>query len=261
MKYTTTLGETIEYPKPRPDVSAFLTRAKEAAEDPAVSEAELITLIYGPDNPILEQGRFPGRGAVTKEVLANPIYHVLQDLLQHKRITLGHVSAEQLLSSFSLTVSEAAKKLGISQAAIRKAIAANHLSATKRPNGYLIDPRSVDSYRSRVTKRGLDKGPDLRARVGSAPGTSVRLKVEGEKVVDRSKDGAARFVDLEAAEFHEAALACSDEEQSLFLRVAPAVRKSRFDFGPFWLEGKFKIVEREEEPKKAVRRFREFSPS
>lgn len=259
MKYKTTLGETIEYPKPKPDVSAFITRVKEAAEDPAVSENELITLVYGPDNPVLEQGRFQGRGAVTKEVLADPVYHVLQDLLQHKRITLGHVSAEKLLASFSLTVSEAAKELGITQAAVRKAISNNQLSATQRPNGYLIDPRSVETYRSRVTKRGLSKGPDLRARIGSAPGTSVRLKVDGEKVTGREREGDAKFVDLEVAEFSGGALACSDGETSLFLRLEPAVRKSRFEFGPFWVEGKFKVVEREESPKKAVQAFRGFS--
>lgn len=258
VKYTTTLGEVIEYPKPRPEVAAFLERVREAAEDPMVSENELITLAYGTENPILEQGRFVGRGAVTKEVFANPLYQVMQDLLQHKRLALGGTTTEQLFESFSLTVSEAAEQLSVTQAAVRKAILAGYLSAVKRPNGYLVDPRSVASYRGRVARRGPAKGADLRARVGNAPGMSFQLKVAGVHQVGRERKGDARSIDLEAPTFRRAAVVWHSKEEHLFLALERAVRVQRLEFGPFWIEGKFKIVERSESPQGGATLFKKF---
>lgn len=259
--YQTTLGEVIRYPRPSPEVAAFLARAKEAAEDPAVSEGELISLVYGTENPILEQGRFPGRGAVTAKVLRDPVYHVLQDLLQHKRIALGHTTADALIGTFTVPVSAAAEELGINSSAVRQAIAANKLSARKGANGqYLLDPRSIASYRLRVQKRGPEKGPALRIRMGNRPGQSFRVKAPGLHVTERRKEGDARIVDAEVPSFESAAIGFSGRELNRCFILAPAARIFRYELGPFYVEGRFKIAEKVNDAKRASERFKAFEP-
>ena len=86
-RYTTILGEVIEYPAPSSEVAAFLERVKRAAHDPSVSEAQLSELVYGRENPVLDQTIFPGRGAVTKAVHANPVWPVMQDLLDAMQLS------------------------------------------------------------------------------------------------------------------------------------------------------------------------------
>ncbi len=84
-KYQTLTGTTIEYETPTPELAEFLARVTEVANNPEMAEPALVDLIYGPDNPILQYGVLPGRGLVTKDVQANPVYAVLTDLLERKR--------------------------------------------------------------------------------------------------------------------------------------------------------------------------------
>ncbi len=262
--YTTTLGEVIEYPTPAPDVAAFLRRCIDAAEDPRVSEDGLVGLIYGAENPVLEQGRFEGRGAVTKAVLANPLYGVFLDLLDHKRVALGKTTVDAQKAAYSVRVSDAAVELSMTPDAVRKAIVSGHLLALNTPDGYRIDPRSIADYKATRKPRGPSRGPALEVVMGSAPGLSFRAKFVGLHVVEKSKSGdGGSLARAEVAEFRKGAICFSEKKANgktlnrCFV-LAPAARASKYEHGPFSVSGKFKIIETENDEKRAAQLFREF---
>jgi excisionase family DNA binding protein len=169
-RYTTILGEVIEYSRPRSEVAAFLERVKRAAHDPRIDASELTELVYGRENPLLDQTIFPGRGAVTRSVMRDPVYHVMLDLIEAKRVQTGALDANAVLASFTMTVAEAAARIGISPSAVRQAIAAKRLAAVKRGNAHFIDPRGVDAYRDHVVRRG----PSPRTGMAGAAGRPGR---------------------------------------------------------------------------------------
>lgn len=260
--YTTTLGEILEYPKPPAKVAGFLRRAQEAAEDPRVSENDLIDLIYGTENPLLEQGKFKGRGAVTKETLSSPLWPVFLDLLQHKRIALGLTSRERLEGLFTETVTEAARRARVTPDAIRKAVARQQIAALRKPGGHLLlDPRTVDTYIKGRIDKGFEKGPAVRLAIGNAPGQSFRVKFAGLRLGEsgKLKDGKIRFAEVDA--FERAALMITGKEMHRTFILEPSSRKHRYESGPFYLDGYFKFVEKINNATKASRAFRDFEPA
>jgi hypothetical protein len=267
IKYKTTLGETIEYPKPAPDVAKFLARIEEAAEDPRVREDAMIALVYSTENPILEQGKFEGRGAVTKAVLANPLYRVLLDLLEHKRVALGKVTPDQLGAAFTMTVAEAARELDITPDAVLRAIRAKRIAAVKKPTGYLADPRSVQSYRETRARGGMERAPDLRIVFGSAPGKSWRVRFDDLAIESSQerKDGTKLKIGSVASFVGKGAICFSETKRdgtklNRFFLIEPARRVSRYptEGGPFYVEGLFRVAETENDPQKAAKAFAAF---
>jgi len=120
--HETLSGHTIEYPDPDAKLDRFLKRARDLLDDRKATEDDLIVLIYGDENPILDRALFPERGMVTKEVLENPVYAVLQDLLGRKRAAIKGQTAEQLGKAFTITVAEAAEQAGVTEDAINRGI-------------------------------------------------------------------------------------------------------------------------------------------
>lgn len=261
--YTTTLGELVEYPKPPANVARFLERAQAAAEDPRVTEDGLIALIYGTENPLLEQGKFKDRGAVTKEVLANPLYRVFLDLLDHKRIALGKTTAPKLEAAFTDTVADVAKRYGVTPGGVRKAILSKRLVAIEKPNGYLIDPRSAEAcFGGERKARGYAKGPALTLAFGNVTGASFRVKFANLRFVEKKKlkDGKLDLAEVDS--FQRAAIHMTGKEMGRVFIIEPAARKRRYDFeGLFYVVGLFKIVEKVNDAKKASEAFRAFEPS
>lgn len=155
-------GEAVTYPEPPPALAGFISTVRAAVEDETVTENDLIRLLYGIDNPLLVQGIIPGRGAVTREVLQNPVYHVLLDLLAQKQSSTGRLDKSRLGERFTMSVGDAAEKLGISRQAVIGAIHRKRLAAHKSGDTWFVDPASVDGYM--VSKRG----PQSAARQRSA---------------------------------------------------------------------------------------------
>jgi hypothetical protein len=145
-------GETISYPAPPAQVAEFLAQVHVAAGDPAVDVNQMIELIYGPENPILDTTFVPGRPMVTKAVFDNPVYRVLTDLLGRKRVQLGHLDMAAARASYTVSVRDAARRLGITPAAVRAAITARRMSAMLENGQWWIHPNSVASYK--VSNRG-----------------------------------------------------------------------------------------------------------
>ena len=76
-------GGVIEY-ESTPELEAFLRQVLKVLKDPNATNADMVDLVYGADNPILDKTMFPGRGAVTKPIHGSPIYRVFTDLVERK---------------------------------------------------------------------------------------------------------------------------------------------------------------------------------
>ena len=145
-KYTTLTGHALQYPTPTGAEADFLVRVVKAAADPGVSIGELIELIYGNENPILDQTIFPGLRAVTSETFKNPLYHVMLDLLDQKRVQLGALNLDVARDRFTMTVGDAAKALGITPSAVRQAIHSERLASVKQGGTFHLAEDSADAY-------------------------------------------------------------------------------------------------------------------
>ncbi len=84
-------GLVLTYPDPSPEIAAFIDRVQAAAADPAVDVDQMLLLVSGTENPLLDKTRIPGRALVTRTVLDNPVYNVLHDLIGVKEVNLGLV--------------------------------------------------------------------------------------------------------------------------------------------------------------------------
>lgn len=143
-------GALIDYPEPPPDVAAFLDRAKSATTDPLVDLVGMNQLIFGERNPLLD--RSTGRAMVTRAVFENPLYRVLNDLLDVKAVNLGLLDLNAAAAAYTVTVIEAADRLGITPASVRAAIVSGKLAARKRNGEWYLRPEAVSSYK--VSNRG-----------------------------------------------------------------------------------------------------------
>jgi hypothetical protein len=153
--YNCLSGHTLTYPDPPPDVAAFLERVRLATANPAVSPNQLIELIYGLENPLLDKTMLPGRAMVTQTVFDNPIYHIMRELLFRKELAAAHQTVEQVAAPYTISVKDAAKKLGITESSVRAAITARKLEAWMRNGQWYLRPESIASYK--VSNRGRKK--------------------------------------------------------------------------------------------------------
>lgn len=265
-RHTTIAGEVLEYPRPGPELARFLARVHAAANDPRVSEHELVELIYGRENPLLDLTIFPGRGAVTRAVFENPVYHVMLDLLDAKRVQAGTLDPERAAGRYTMTVTEAAEQLGVSTSAVRQAIERGQLASWKKgPRLHLLDPHSVATYRDHVQRRGPKPEPALRVRMGSAAGASLRVKAAGLEVEREEKlAGGGKAIDAVVPRFARVAIAYSGKRSNgskfnhlLVLEPADDVD----DLEPvdgFTVVGRFRVAEKITDPEEASKRFRSF---
>lgn len=260
-RHTTMAGEVLEYPRPGPELEAFLGRVRAAVEDPRVSEGELVELIYGRENPLLDHTIFEDRGAVTLEVFEDPVYHVMLDLLDAKRVQAGSLDPERAAARYTMTVSEAAAALEMTPSAVRQAIASKRLAAWKPGNEYLLDPHSVATYRDHVKRRGPRAEPALRIRMGNRPGASFRVKAPGLEEASRTKiEGGGKLIEATVPRFARAAIAFSGKSVNRMFVLEPATEANSFEFEGFEVVGRYRVAEKINSPEEASKRFRAFRP-
>jgi excisionase family DNA binding protein len=263
-RHTTIAGEELEYPRPGPELASFLARVRAAANDPRVSEHALVELIYGKENPLLDQTIFPGRGAVTRAAFENPVYHVMLDLLDQKRIAVGALDPERAAARYTMTVTEAAAELGITSSAVRQAVAAGHLPAWKKHERLLLlDPSAVATYRDHVKRRGPRAEPALRIRKGSATGASLRVRAVDLEVLEEEKRADGKVETAIVPSFKRAAIVYTGKRSNgskynhAFI-IEPSDEHERIELGDFFVEGRFRIVEKITDAEEASKRFRSF---
>jgi len=189
-------GHRIEYPDLEAPVEKFVCRVQAQLEDDTATEDDMIALIYGSENPILDHTLFPERGAVTREVLDNPVYHVLTDLLARKRFKERSYDTEKLAARYTLTVRDAAQQLGIAEGAVRQAIAARRIPSWIKGNRHYIDPKALETLE--VGTRGPIPAyvTPLKYRVGYDWGSQATMQlktVKGVIGVQPKKHGVSTF--------------------------------------------------------------------
>jgi excisionase family DNA binding protein len=257
--YTNLAGEVLEYESPPAKVAAFLARVIDATHDPGVTEAAMTELVYGPENPILAQGVLEHHGVVTKEVFENPLYHVMTDLLGRKRVQAGTLDPPKAREEYTVTIAEAADQLGVHPSAVRQAVHAKTLDAIKVGGSWRLKPSSVASYRvSRRSPAGRSE-PVATAVVGSVDGASFRLKILGGKLTETGRHD--RRVEGTIDRFDRMAVISGPKGKYRFFEIEPAATDEAIEFGPFFVKGRYRIVTKENNPRRASEAWREFAKS
>lgn len=257
MNYFTTLnGQAIDISSLTNDERSFLARALEAVENANVTKDDMLALIYGDDNPILDREFIPGRPMVTPKVLAHPAYHVLTDLLDQKRIKLGQLDLAAAQAAYTIDVPTAALQLGITQQAIRTAIDARKLSAVLRNGQWWIHPQALTTYE--VSKRGRPGKPDnlVRYVIGSAAGMSFSLKCDGS--IQRSAKIGNKTTGYLLPGWKRAIVRTTTEQGTRAFLIEPTTDIETIPLGEFQISGGFKIVKKYNATPAAATAWKEF---
>jgi hypothetical protein len=120
--YTTTTGRVLDLSNMDTILEAFFERVQHVAQDNSVPVSELMALIYGAENPMLDSTIIPGQHMVTRDVFHNPVYHALMDQITIKHIRLGQLDLLKAHAKYTIDVSTAAATLGMTLQGVRAAI-------------------------------------------------------------------------------------------------------------------------------------------
>jgi excisionase family DNA binding protein len=244
--YTALNGVEIQH-EPDAKTERFLAEVAKRVADPKLKENDIIGFAYGPDNPMLAQDP-SGRGLVTKETFANPSNLVLADLLYRKRVAQSGKTVEQLAARHTLSVSEAAKLLGVTPDSVRKQIRDFKLSGWKKGDEYFLDRKAIAEL-----PRGAARGPlprtgtgILRCVAGSARGLFLLVKAPGYD--EDTPIGSEGSVDVRIRQWRRIAVLTGGQGKlRMFVLEYDTEPRSFPEEMPFheWLvEGPFKIVEK-----------------
>jgi excisionase family DNA binding protein len=250
-------GKVLVFDEPPPDIAAFVDQVRAAASSKKVSLDGLIAMIYGSDNPLLSKTMLPGYSMVTPEVFENPVYRVLLDLLDRKRVQLGQLDPVKAAARYTLSIPEAAEKMGVHRNAIVNAIDTGKLPVWIKGDRYYLDPATLHAYEPE--KRGAS--PRLQIRFGNAPGMSFRFKAPTElddltKVDEHVKEGVL-------AKWKRIAVITGEpkENKFRFYVLEPASTQDHLKHGPFGVEGRFRVVEKTNNAVDAQAAWKKFEPA
>jgi len=263
--FTLLSGEKISTPALSPALNAFLDRLRAGVEDVTVSEATFIELLYSVENPLLDQTIMPGRGTVTKAVFADPAYHVMLDLLGRKRLALGSLDMDKVRARYSMTVAQAAAHRGVHESAIRQAIQNRRLSSVRIDGRHMLDPEQVNALET--SRRGPPAPLEL--VYGSIDGGSFSFKSDGD-LVETGADGAKKTGRVER--WTSAAILSSRKvprdvdgpgveatlDKARFWQLEPSAEVNEIQAGPFAVAGRFRVVDKTNNPRDARERFKSF---
>jgi excisionase family DNA binding protein len=231
----------------------FFARVTDGANNPRVSDIDLTNLIYGKENPLLRQDILPNQGVVTREVFDNPVYRAMTDLLGRKRAQAGIIAPPG--SEYTMTVTEAARSLGVHPSAIRQAIVAGRLEAKKLGGTYFLRRADVDAFHP--ARRGPPARNQLTVRVGNAPGESFRIKVGGGHLSEDARSG--RVIDGHVDRFDRVAVLSGGEGKHRFFEIEPGESEEEIRFGDFFVRGRFRFANKVNHPEKARAAWKSFA--
>lgn len=266
--YITTSEHRIHY-EPTPKVLAFFLKLGAMVDNDKISEQEMIGLAFSSENPILDHTLFVGRGAVTKEVLEDPAYAVLTDILFRKKVSLGLVDVAKLAAMHSMTVAEAAAELGVHESAIRQAISARRIGSWLKDGRHYLDPRVVKTLEIGRGPRAGSPKPDI--EVAHADGSREIIQVKShplEIVMGHAKDASMRvkaqdqLIELgriagnvkhyRLMSWKRVVVMTTGEGGSKRAFVLERdARENELVFGPFSVRGRFVVKEKANSPKTA----------
>jgi hypothetical protein len=255
--YTTASGHRIEY-EASPKVAAFLRRLEEMVEDAKVSTQEMTGLAYSSENPILDHGIFPGRGSVTRQVLDDPAYSVVTDLLFRKQLAEDGTSLEKIAVKYSMTVTEAAAELGMSAGAVRQAIAAKRIGSWLKGGQHYLNPKALTSLeigtRNPVGPRpkpvaAAAAGGPLEVLMGSKEGATFNVRAKDRIDVDRQSGHTNHGL---IARWERVVVRSVGETGSKRAWViVPGDKENEIAFSGFYVRGRFTVASSTNNPKAA----------
>ncbi len=248
--HVTVGGRTLAYPDPAPAVAAFLARVRAAALDDSVTPDQMILLVYGLDNPLLDKTVLPGRAMVTASAWGDPVYHVLIDLMAVKDVRLGRLDLVRAYAKYTVGVPDAAARLGITQQGVRAAIESYRLAAIYRKGQWWTCEPALAAFEAgraaRPKSAGASTAGGLTVRGGSADGLSLQVKAEGAEVAIDAKDGDA-FTARVPAGWTRVVLKLTAKGPKPGVRVfvlEPAAEAARVEHGTLSVEGGFRVSEK-----------------
>jgi excisionase family DNA binding protein len=258
--HMTLSGHEIEHDPPPRAVAAFLAKLRAMVADDAVHEQAMIGFAYGPDNPLLDHSLFAGRGAVTKETLADPLYHVTADLLARKHAAVRGIDVEAIAAQHTLSVAEAAERLGVHASAVRQAIASRRLPSWVKDGKYYLRPAAVDAFK--IGNRGpkpASAGEPLKVRVGNHEGLSFRFKALGG--LSKVQRPELNIVEAELLRWSRVAVIAGGQGKHRFFELVPSDEEHELRVGTFYVLGKLAIASKVNNPRAAREAWEAFEPS
>jgi excisionase family DNA binding protein len=164
-------GETIPLKDIEARDTAFLGNLQRMAND-GMSFFELERVAIGPGSPALR-----GWSRVTPEIVGSPLYRVAADIVTRAGIAQGLLLAPEHEEKRSevpadrslMSVTQAANTLGISRAAVHKAIQQERLPSQRYGNVLLVDREAVRRYRQARSGRGSTPPSKRRGRARGEP--------------------------------------------------------------------------------------------
>lgn len=252
-------GETIEYECATDAVREFVALVFANVANGAVSAAQLEALVYGPANPLLSTDILPGRAVVTKATYEHPAFHVMLDLIGRKRIANGQLDLEAARARHTMTVREAAGKLGITEGAVRQAIYGGRISAWREEGTYYLDPSVVSAYR--VSRRGpkpVTHAPishGLEVRCGSNDSARFNVKTQRPLASTRRVKG---IVTGTAGSWKRVGVLAAKDDGARFFVLEPADEQNQLEFEGFYVRGWFRVMCTENNARKARESFTAF---
>lgn len=230
-------GRSIEF-TPTAAESKFIERVENAVGSKRVTADELRALVYGPENPLLAERH--GYTFVTPEAFESPVFRVLLDLLDRKRVATGALDLERAAALYTMTVGQAADRLGLATSAVRTAVLAGRLPAWMRDGEIRLDPKTVDAYEVRASGRR----PRLLVTCGSDDGASLRVRVDGGELDVTGKRGG--IVDGQVTKWSAVDVITGAKRDGAttyrYWRITPGGNPNRIELGPFKVSGRFTVA-------------------
>jgi len=245
LTHTTLSGHMIKY-SPTAAELAYLAKLTQLAGNPEVTWERMLVAAYSVENPILDPNFMPGQGSVTKAVFANQAYHVMSDLMFRKQVSLKKVDLEAVGAAHTVSVSDAAKELGIHESAVRQAIASHRLASWVKDGKHFMTPSAIKAFALTLNdspKRASGPSPQVTIRMGNAPGQSFRVRHDGELLGKTKVQG--RIVEGTLANWSKATLISGGDGDHRVFEIAPKKGASEsLQFGDFFVKGEFQVVEK-----------------
>lgn len=242
--HTTLSGHVITFEDDPPGIVRFLDRLQSLVDDRASTEGDAIALAYSRENPLLaHQDIFPTRGAVTKETLAHPAYAVVTDLLARKEVAVRGIDVAKMAAAYTIPISEAAKRLGVHESAVRQAIAARRLPSWVKDGKHFLSERSLASFARGAQGPKPSASPMLTVRIGNHAGASFRLFVEGGELASNGARSTEEPHIFEATvpKWTSAAVITGRKGSHRLFFISPGVEENEIVFETFFVKGRFNI--------------------
>ena len=261
--YQTLSGHRVEYPEPDLKVQAFLDRVQKVFHDREKTDDDMISLIYGKENPLLDATN----GMVTREVFDNPVYAVFSDLIVRKRVAMEGTDPERLAARYTLTVADVAAHKGVSEDAIRKAVRERRLPSWVKGGSYFFEPRAIEGA-VLGTRGPMPKGiAPIAYRVGYDEATESQLRLrtdpggnqpdETDKSTPTSQSRTIYNGTVERWR-RAAVFAAGGRGKARFFELEPSTQQESVEFQGFYVRGKFRITRKLNNAKEARKAWESF---